>query len=128
MGDPTNAQDFLDAIEDIMADLGATRKVRVVAYGSIDENNPGAGAPKTLTDYNVEALIYSFDERYIDGTTVKHGDHGAVIDIDSLESSVISLIKPNAKLVDGTTVYTILRVDSVETAGEIVAILLHLRG
>lgn len=128
MGDPTNAQDFLDAIEDVMADLGATRKVRVVAYGSLDENNPGAGASKTLTDYDVEALIYAFDESYVDGTTVQHGDQGAIIDIDSLSSSVISLIKSNAKLVDGSTIYTIVNVDSIEAAGEKIAILLHLRG
>ena len=127
MGEPTTAQDYLDAIACVMEDLGTTRQVRIVTYGSLDVNNPGAGKPQSTTDYNVESLIYDYEDKYVDGATVQHGDRVAVIDIDPLETSVISLIKSDAKLVDGSTIYTILNVMSVEVAGEKVTIMLHLR-
>jgi molybdopterin-binding protein len=127
MAEANTAQDFLDAIVEVLADLGSTRKVRVVAYGSIDANDPGAGRAQTPTDHSVEAIIYAYDDQFIDGSTIQEGDLAAIIDIDSLETSVISLIKSNAKLVDGSTIYAIIRATSVEVAGEKVAMMLQLR-
>ena len=127
MSDPVTAQDFLDAIEDTLADLGSTREVRVVAYGAINASDPGAGRAQTSTDYEVEALIYDFADDYVDGTTVEQGDRQAIIDLDPLETSVISLIKSDAKIVDGSIIYTIVNVQSVEVAGEKVAMILQLR-
>ena len=127
MAEVTTAQDFLDAAADAMADFGTTRKVRIVAYGSINTSDPGAGRAQTPTDYNVEAIITTYTDQFGDSSTIQEGDMAAIICVDSLETNVISLIKSNAKLVDGSTIYAIVRATSVEVAGEIVVMILQLR-
>ena len=128
MSDPTTAQDFLDAVTEVLDSLGSTKSVRVIAYAALDANNPGAGRTQTPTDYSVEAIIYDYDDKYVDGSTIQQGDRAAVLSIDPLDSSVVELIKPNAKLVDGSTIYAIVDVKATEIAGEKVALFLQLRG
>ena len=127
MSDATTAQDFLDAVTDALVDLGTTRKVRAVAYAALDTSNPGAGRTQTPTDHNVEAIIHDYQDKYVDGSTIQEGDKKAILSIDPLDSAVVELIKPNAKLVDGSTVYTIVHVQSVEVAGEKIVTFLQLR-
>jgi hypothetical protein len=127
MGSPTTAQDFLDAVEDVLDDLGDTRVVRITTYGVIDPADPGAGPSVSTTDYNVDAVLYDYQDRQIDGTAIQQGDRQAVLAVDSLSSAVIAAILPGAKLVDGSTVYSIVRASPVEVAGETVTIFLQIR-
>ena len=128
MSDALSSQDFLDAVTDVIAVLGSTRKVRVVAYAALDTGNPGAGRVQTPTDHDVEAAIYDYNDKYVDGAAILQGDKIAVLSIDPLASAVVELVKPDAKLVDGSAVYTIVSVKATEVAGEKVALLLQLRG
>jgi hypothetical protein len=127
MSESTTAQDFLDAIVDMLSELGISRKVRLVTYGSLDANNPGAGRTQTPTDYTVPAILYDYADYQIDGTTIQDGDRLAIVDIGSLSASVIDEILPNTKLVDGTTIYTIVRVTSAEVVGKKIVVILQIR-
>ena len=128
MSEAVTAQDFLDAITDVLADLGTTRTVRITTRGALNPSNPGAGPSLSTDDYSVEAILYDYMDSQIDGSTIQTGDRVAVLSIDPLTSGVIDTILPNAKLIDGSTVYTIVRTSPVEVAGEKVTVFLQIRG
>lgn len=128
MGDLSIAQDLLDGVVDALGDLGDTRTVRIVTEGALDIGDPGAGRPKTNEDVPVEALLYDFEDEYIDGTTVLKGDRKAIISIEPLTVAQVAGIEQGAKLIDGSDIYTIEGTNEIEVAGTPVTIILHVRG
>jgi hypothetical protein len=128
MGDLTIAQDLLDGVADALADLGATRKVRVIARGALTPGDPGAGGAQSATDFDVEAVIVGYDERYVDGTAIRAGDRQAILSIGPLSAAQVAGLKPGARLVDGAHVYSAVNANVPEAAGTPVVAILQLRG
>jgi hypothetical protein len=128
MGDTSIAQDILDGVTDALADLGDTRTVRIFTEGSLDPGDPGAGRPKTPEDVPVEALLYDFEDEYVDGKTVLKGDRNALIDIGQLSAAQLSGIEQGSLLIDGSDNWTVVGKVEVEAAGVTVAVILHVRG
>jgi hypothetical protein len=128
MGDISIAQDILEGVTDALADLGNTKKTRTVSVGPLVPGNPGAGGTQTVTDTDVEAIISDYDERYVDGSTVREGDRQAILSIGPLSAAQIAAIKPGARLVDGAQVYSVVRTKLPEVAGTPVVAILQLRG
>lgn len=128
MGDTSIAQDVLDGVADALADLGDTRTVRIFTEGSLNLSDPGAGKPKTPEDVPVEALLYDFEDEYVDGETVLKGDRKAIVDIGQLSAAQLSGIKQGSMLIDGSDNWTIVSKNDIEVAGIIVTIILHIRG
>ena len=128
MGDVTLAQSVIEAVTSALAVVGDTRTLRVVAYGSVDPSDPGAGGSQTIQNFQVEALLYEYDERLRNGTTVLDGDRRAIIDLAPLTQLQIADIQPGQYVIDGSETYTIVNVDLVEVAGLVVTAVLQLRG
>lgn len=128
MGDVSIAQDLLDGVADALADVGDTRTMRIITEGSLNLSDPGAGKPRTPEDFLVEALLYDYEDDYIDGTTILAGDRQALLSVEPLTSGQISGIKQGAKLIDGSEIYSVISTNKIETAGIIVTIILQIRG
>jgi len=128
MGDTSIAQDVIDGVADAMGDLGDTRTIRIFSEGSINLSDPGAGVTRTPENIPVEALLYDFEDEYIDGTTVLKGDRNALIDLAQLTSVQIGGIEQGSLLIDGSDNYTIVSKNEIEVAGVTAALILHIRG
>lgn len=128
MGDVTIAQDLIEGVTDALADLGDTRQVRIVSEGVLDPLNPGAGKPRTTTDTDVEALLYDYEDRYINGASVLEGDRQAIIDIAPLTGAQVAALEPGNFLIDGSKIYSIVRATPIEAAGITVTVVLQIRG
>jgi hypothetical protein len=128
MGDTSIAQDILNGVTDALADLGDTRILRIFTEGALDPNDPGAGVPLTPENFSVEALLYEYEDSYIDDKVILMGDRKAILSIDPLTSGQISGIKQGAKLIDGSDVWTVVSTERIEVAGIIVTIILQIRG
>jgi len=128
MGDLTIAQDLLDGVADALADLGATRKVRVITAGALTPGDPGAGGAQSTADFNVEAVIVDYEERYADGTVVRAGDRQAILSIGPLSATQVAALAPGARLVDGSKTYSVVSANLPEAAGVPVVAILQVRG
>ena len=128
MGDVTIAQDLLDGVADALADLGDTRTFRIITAGAIDPNDPGAEPSETTENVSVEAILFNFDERYMPGANVLEGGLLALLSIKDFTAAQVGALEPGNFLIDGTTVYTIVRDQPIEAAGIVVTAILQLRG
>jgi hypothetical protein len=128
MGDLSIAQDLIDGVADAMADLGASRTVRIFTEGALTPGDPGAGGARTPENLSVEALLYDYEDQYIDETTVLSGDRKAIISIGPLTVAQIGGIEPGSLLVDGADIYTIVKTGEIEVAGVVVTMILQIRG
>lgn len=128
MGDLLIAQDLLDGVTDALGDLGATRQVRIITRGALTPGNPGAGGSQSVEDVDVEALIYGYDEKYIDGTAIQTGDRQCLLSIGPLTTAQIEAIRPGSRIVDGSNVYSIVNANMIEAAGVPVTAIVQLRG
>jgi hypothetical protein len=128
MGDASIAQDLIEGVTDALADLGGTRTVQIYTEGALNPINPGAGKPKIAEDLSVEALLYDYEDSYIDGQTVLRGDRKAIIDIAQLTPTQLSGVAQGAVLIDGSDRYTVVGTSTIEVAGVTVTIILQIRG
>jgi hypothetical protein len=128
MGDLTIAQDILEGVADALADLGTTRQVRVTAFGALTPGDPGAGGAPVDTDFDVEAVVADYEEKYVDGAVIRAGDRQAVLSIGPLSAAQIAALAPGAKLLDGPSVYSVVSANVPEVAGVPVVAILHVRG
>lgn len=128
MGDTSIAQDLIDGVTDALADLGDTRTIQIYTEGALDPADPGAGKPKSAEDLSVEALLYDYEDEYINGQTVLRGDRKAIIDIAALTSTQLAGIGQGSIVIDGSDKYTIIGTSAIEVAGVTVTIILQIRG
>jgi hypothetical protein len=128
MGDISIANDLLSGVTDALADLGSTRTVRITTFGALTLGAPGAGGTPTDEDISVEALLYDFEDKYINNTSILKGDRKAILSIEPLSVAQVNAIKQGVKLIDGTDVYTVVKASPIEVAGTSVTIILHIRG
>lgn len=128
MGDVTVAQSVIEAVTSALAVVGDTRTLRIVSYGSVDPSDPGAGGGQTTQNFPVEGLLYEYEERLRNGTTVLDGDRRAILDLSTLTQIQIADIQPGQYVIDGSETYTIVNVDIVEVAGLVVTAIMQLRG
>jgi hypothetical protein len=128
MGDISIANDLLSGVTDALADLGSTRTVRITTFGALTPGAPGAGGTPTDEDISVEALLYDFEDKYINNTSILKGDRKAILSIEPLSVAQVNAIKQGVKLIDGTDVYTVVKASPIEVAGTSVTIILHIRG
>jgi hypothetical protein len=128
MGDISIAQDLLSGVTDALADVGATRTVRITTFGALTPGDPGAGGTPTDEDVSVEALLYDYEDKYINNTSILKGDRKAILSIEPLSGAQIAAIKQGVKVIDGTDIYTVVTASPIEVAGTLVTIILHIRG
>ncbi len=128
MPDPSIAADLIDAVYDVLNDLGGVRTFRIVTRSAIDLNNPGAQPTLTNEDIITDAVIYNFDEKYMPKANVTKGDMMAIISIKGWTDLQKSKVEPGNFLVDGTKVYSIVLVNPIEAAGINVTYILQLKG
>lgn len=128
MGDTTIAQDILEGVADALGSLGDTRSFRVITIPSVDVNNPGATPVETESDTEVEALLFDFDQEYMAGANILEGGLMSIISIEGVADATIAEMEPGNRLVDGSTIYEIVRVQKIEVAGIIVAVIVQLKG
>lgn len=128
MGDTSIAQDIIDGVADALGDLGDTRTVRILTEGALTPGDPGAGKPRTPEDVSVEALLYDYEDRYVDETVILRGDRRAILSIGPLSVAQIDGIKQGSKLIDGADVYTVVNKGEIEVAGLTVTMILQIRG
>lgn len=128
MGDTSIAQDILEGVADALGDLGTTRIVRVFTEGALNPSDPGAGKPRTPENIDVEALLYDYEDSYINGTSILSGDRKAILSLEPLSLAQINAIQQGSFLIDGTDTYTIVNTGKIEVAGVTVTMVVQIRG
>lgn len=128
MGDISIAQDLLDGVVDAMADLGATRTLRIITVDPIDPLDPGAAPVETVENVNVESLLFNFDKRYMPEANVTEGETMALLSVEPLTDAQVEAIVPGNFLVDGSKMYDIVKANPIEAAGVIVTVIVQLKG
>lgn len=116
------AEDFTEAIDDLITEVGGAAVIRSYTLGPLDPLNPGSGKPRTPVNTDVTAAVYDYEEGRIDGTVVQKGDKEAIVSMkdetididtemlfiqDSIEWMIIETSKPK---INGTIVTVILQV------------------
>lgn len=127
MGDTSIAQDILDGVADALGDAGDTRTLRIVNYGSIDPNDPGAAPTVTNDDTPLAALLFDFDEKYMPGANIVDGDTMSIIDLSVLSEAQKTVLAPGTKLIDSNVNYDIIKINPIEFAGILCAVILQLK-
>jgi hypothetical protein len=128
MGDLSIAESLLDGVTDALGAVGSTRQVILITDGLINDADPGAGPAQTTETISVEALLYDYEDRYVDGQAILANDRSAILSIQPLTDAQIALIKPGCQLVDGAKTYQVVNTQEIEAAGTIVTIILQIRG
>lgn len=127
MGDTSIAQDILEGVASALGDVGDTRTLRIVNYDVIDSNNPGAAPTVTNDDTPVEALLFDFDEKYMKGANIIEGDTMAIIDLSVLSEAQKEVLAPGTKFIDSNVNYDIVKLNPIEVAGIMCAVILQLK-
>ena len=128
MGNAALAQDFLDAVRDVLSEVGDTKTFRIVTESAIDINNPGAAPTPSNEDVALEAFLFDFIQEYMPEANVIEGDKMAILSVIDLSSAQIEAIKPGEYLIDGLAMYTIVRTKPVKVAGETITVFVQLKG
>jgi len=121
MGDTTIAQDILEGVKELLAELGSTRILRVITKTEDPENS--TNVLSVNTDVDNETYFYDYESKYINGTTVKEGDKQALIDLLTFgqDPKLIDCI------IDGTEVWKVIKVFPTEIAGIGAVVVLQIR-
>ena len=128
MPDESIAADLIDAVSDVLGDLGGVRTFRIVTRSALDIDNPGAAPTVTNEDLTIDAVLFDFDEKYMSKANVVEGDMMAIISIENFTDLQKSKVEPGNFLIDGTKIYSIVLVKPIEAAGIDVTYILQLKG
>ena len=121
MGDTTIAQDILEGVKELLAELGSTRILRVITKTEDPENS--TNVLSVNTDVDNETYFYDYESKYINGTTVKEGDKQALIDLLTFGQDPKSI----DCIIDGTEVWKVIKTFPTEIAGIGAVVVLQIR-
>lgn len=128
MGDLTIAQDLLEGVAEALGTVGNTRTLKLITYGAIDIDNPGAAPTRLDEDVPIDALLFDFEQEYMPKANVLEGSTMAILSIIDLTDVQVSEIIPGNKLVDGTETFEIISALEVEASGVPVTFIIQLKG
>jgi hypothetical protein len=130
MGDTSIADDIMEGVADALGDLGTTRTFQIITVPTTDANNPGAKPVESVEDVSVDALLFSFNEEYMSNVSIVDGNLMSILSIQDFTDAQVAAIKPGNSLLDtdDTTVYEIIKSESIEVAGKIVTVIVQLKG
>lgn len=128
MPDESIAADLIEAVADVLGDLGGVRTFRIVTRSAIDINNPGSAPTVTNEELTIDAVLFDFDEKYMSKANVVEGDTMAIISIETFTDLQKSKVEPGNFLIDGTKIYSIVLAQPIEAAGIDVTYILQLKG
>lgn len=124
MGNQEINYDFINAITDVIDDIGGTLTLNYSTEGSLTPGNPGAGRTKTLSSKSIQGILTEYEDKYIDGSVIKKGDRLAILSIACLTIEITQ----GMFIVDNGRTYKIINVEKPQVSGSAVTVLAQVRG
>lgn len=112
--------DAAQSANEALLELGVAATITKYAQG--EYNRDTGGYTSTPTEYPVQAVVFPYSDRLIDGTTVLRGDERAYIAPAGAPD-----IKATDTLTIGGRVWTVINAKTLAPAGTVVLIELQVR-
>ena len=111
------------SVADLVDELGKALTLRKVTEGTYDPETGEMSAAST-SDTSVVGVLYDYADEDIDGTRIQMGDRRCLIKAKSLSVAPES----GDRIVDGSTVYTVVRIKKHEAGGVVSGYNMQVRG